>query len=117
MSKHLKWLPLPFFIAVLTGLLIIRIFVFSDDGAGATIVIGLFWLVALTLFLKLIATLAGGEGGWEYIFLLVALLAFGASAVFGKDSVGPVTFIAFVMSLICLAIVWYRGWRRRNIRP
>jgi hypothetical protein len=101
--------------AGLAGLFIIRVLI-SGDGAGAIVVIGLFWLVALGLLLKLVVALSDGEGGWEYLFLLLALLAFGASAIFGKDAVGHATFIVFAVSLAGLAIAWFGRWRRGSLR-
>jgi hypothetical protein len=95
--------------------LIIRFLFFPDGGAGAMVVIGLFWLVALGLLLKLVVALFDGEGGWEYIFLLLALLAFVTSAIFGKDTVGPTTFIIFVISIVSVACVRFGRWRRSGI--
>lgn len=116
MSKPLELLSVPLLVAGLAGLLVIRISVASDDGGAAAVVIGLFWLVALGLFLKLVVALSRGEGGWEYILLLVALLAFVVSAIFGKDTVGSTTFIVFLVSMCGLTIVWFKRWRGRSIR-
>jgi|SRR5215203_590541 len=116
MSERLRRLSVPLLVAGLVGLLFIRFLIFSDDEDGATIVIVAFWLVASGLLLKLVMALSKGEGGWEYLFLLIALLAFVVSAILGEDAIGPVTFIVFLMSIIGLAVVWLRRWRGRSVR-
>jgi hypothetical protein len=116
---NLKRISVPYSIAGLAGLLIIRILIFPDDGTAATVVIVFFWVVALSLLLKLVAGLFAGEGSWEYLFILVALLAVIVSAILGKDSVGPLTFIVFLLSLLGLAVVWIarrRGHSARKLR-
>jgi hypothetical protein len=93
-------------------MLIIRALVFSDDGTGASIVIGLFWLIMLALFLKLVVGLRFDKRGWEYGFLIVAVAAFTASAILGKHTVGHGTFIIFVVSLLGFLIMWFRNRRK-----
>jgi len=116
MRTNIKRISVPFLIASLAGLLVIRFLIFPDEGTGATIVIVLFWLVALSLLLKLVAGLFAGEGSWEYLFILVALLAVVVSAILGKDTVGASTFIVFLLSLLGLAVVWIGRRRGHSAR-
>jgi hypothetical protein len=114
--RVLDQLSIPLLIGSLVGLLLIRVLALSGHGLGGTVFLGLFWLLALLLGVKLIVGLARGRGGWEYGFLLLALLALTVSAILGKHTVGPTTFIVFVLSMIGLLVVWVGRWRRRDVK-
>lgn len=55
--------------------------------------------------------LASGPRKMELKFILAALLAFVALATLGKETVGPVTFIIFLGSVLGLVAVWIGRWR------
>jgi hypothetical protein len=90
----------------------VRVLLHPDVGIEVRIVLGLLWLVALALIVKLIVSLRADRWRWEYFFLLTALLAIVVSGVLGKETVGPVTFIVFLASVLGLAVLWIRRRRR-----
>lgn len=109
-------LPVLAFCLCLAGLIVVRLVLFPDNGIWGTIVIVLFWLVTFAFFLKLLLGLVSGERRAEYTCILVALAAFTVSAALGRETVGSVTFIIFVLSLLALAVLWAGRHRGRPDR-
>jgi hypothetical protein len=110
--RHSKRLSVSFLVVAMALLFFVRVLLYPDVGIEVRVVLGLLWLVALALIVKLIVSLIADRWRWEYLFLLTALLAIVVSGVLGKETVGPVTFIVFLASALGLAVLWIRRRRR-----
>lgn len=112
--RRLPQVTVPALMACLVGLVIVLFLVFPRTGTGASVVIGLFWLVMLALLLKLAHGLLFHRRSWEYAFLLIAMLAFTITPILGIKSVAPVTFPIFFASMGGLLVAGYIRLRRSH---
>jgi hypothetical protein len=98
--------PAALLVAIQAGLIAVRVVCLSQgDTVGSETFLYLIWLAAFVFLIKLLVGIVCGYRRWEYTFLLLALLSFVASGVLGKQTVGQVTFIIFLGSILGLLLV------------